>query len=289
MRRINSLFNCVQATIAYKYLKQLEKHTLFLMYFGIKYLPEKSSKIYNNFSENCIWSIGDYFQELCNIKVKREKFTSDSIAKGLKQGYNILIMQDAFFCKWSPAYRDRHISHCMWGIEQKDNYILCDDPYNNMYNQKQFIEDMNNIEVQIIYIPKLDEAYYKIVSKVAVDIFVNIIKHRNLKKIKEQYDKLIFDLQRTQAFEELFESNDPGNCQLILVARHLSNNYKGIYELLKKFDSLYCSEYANKVLELSENWALIFNMLLKNHIKRSICNDGIIDLLRHSCELEMAI
>lgn len=273
------LLNCYYSVIKYVCkVYKIDYIQLFMLSVGIKYVTNQK-KIYDKLKPNMYMTLEEFFSDLYGLKI--------SYINDIKQyeNNNIKIAKiDSFECPWSKAYHINHIEHYIIvnSICIEKEYVICSDPYQELYNIKIDIKKFKKalINTRIINGNKIIKNY----KNNLVEIY---IKRNSKKIIYKNYELFIRDVNVTNKIEEFFECSDVMNCKLVISAKQIENNWIGVCEYIKL--NGHKNELFSIAKECANMWSGIALILIKCRIKNCWTNkerQNIIENLKECCKLE---
>ncbi len=262
--------SCLNEALA-QLLKKHENDTRWLVLnnFSIEYSDKLSSNlIYKklrfrqvvHYTEFCGIIFGMHFEEM----ILDEKLF-ETMQHQLKEGKAVLVGFDFYYAPWNEAYEKTHIFHYILVNEIKGDVLICTDAF------------MDNLQVfwnKELFLKAVKTGYYVQVpekmSGVAPNQVLGVVaQNMSEQSIRDNYEALIQDLKNIQSMEQLFECDEPGTCELIVMIKRIILNYEKIAQLFNLLDMKGKEKDMTTLCrEIQYQWELIINVLLRMHVRK---------------------
>ena len=252
-----------------------------MLNIGIQYTTGDEN-IYNKLKPNIYMTLDEFFSEIYGLKI----YYVDNVYEFGKNDIKIAKL-DAFECPWNIAYHKNHIDHYVIidSICREKGYIICKDSYLGMHDIKC---DINHFVKSVVNLRAIKGNI--ILKKEGNYVLESYIKRNSKKEIFEKYNLLINDFDLVKKIEECFECSDVMNCKLIISAKQIENNWRGVCEYINVNN--YSKESFVVARECVGRWSKIVLNLIKCQLRNSwsdIDKNNISSNLKICCQLEASI
>ena len=285
--------NCLQAAM-YWICKKNGMNPLFVLIngFSIEYGKKRGTKLWEILRLNTPLGFEEYYLSTCGLEFKSAEYKLKNPQElDFENSEAVLIWEDAYYCPWNDAYGKTHISHFCIAESYNDisRAFICNDPYLKK-NEVVFPLAVLLESKYRVYEIKRTNIKNSIVIEDALKILFSIIKEED---IHGNYNRLVNDIRKAKKREDLFENDNPQNCNFNIFTKQISDCYKGlaflfvhetrirsrgiIYDLLIQANSIW----------LKINFILI-RMNLKSKKELRSC-DGLIDVLTKAESIDIEI
>lgn len=291
-------YSCIQMAVSdickcdYANLKYFS-----LCIFSIEYINKlNSEQIWKKLRPKHIVHFIRFYKEIFGIDIEEWQPGSDpwqNIADGLGRKKDILLGFDCYYAPWSPSYRQTHILHfCqVKGMEDGDK-LICTDSYMDAFDVS-----WERKEFQKAY----KSGYYVTAATCRKqtqnkEILLWIKEAVTEDSLKYHYGNLLKDLLQIENYSDLFETENPEACELIIMAKQISRNYGEAAKILKGWDIDISPDRMGKIQadyqRLCDNWNMITQLLLYMLLRRKIIRESIDSIRKHiednlACETEI--
>lgn len=218
--------------------------------------------------------------DICRWTPERDVW--QNVLEGLELKKSILLGFDCYYAPWSPSYQQTHILHfCqVKGIDTGGN-LICTDSY----------EDAFDVPFERKAFEKAYKSgYYVTAGSVqkrmnVKEILLSIKNAVSIDVIESNYKNLLADLMEIKNYEELFETDNPEACELIVITKNFFKNYSECADIIKEWQEEIAADKATALREqyqrLSDNWNMITQLLLYMLLRRKIIQEPMESIRRH--------
>ena len=291
---------CLISCINYIYKGQIDRYVfLYAVKWPFCYLPGTLYDV-TDIGNRIVYADDKLTNKLLNtfggVEVYFEKNCLDKSLikiKSTSKDKFIFLGLDAFYCNWSPAYKEKHILHniLIKGFDENNSEYICIDPFSGSIcdlrlPESEVIRGYENIRVIHFSDNKKDMNVEK-----AIMLFRRNYDEKRLKFCFQTFEE---DLCHARKLEDLFDSSHPETCAIIRRCKEITISRIGI-SLMTYY--IYKNENYEGFLELSELmyqsaglWKgcslLLMRMLLKKSISDAVLQK-ISDMIEQIASLEL--
>ena len=229
--------------------------------------------------------------DICEWQLESNKW--QNCIEGLKMRKNILLGFDCYYAPWSPSYLQTHILHfChVKGVDEAGN-LICTDSYMNAFDVSWGREEFEKAYKAGYYVT-VGPGQKRINNKEILSWIKNAVP---VDSVEIHYKNLLKDFLKIRNYEDLFETENPEACELIIVTKQISRNYSEGAKILKEWDKDIESDKLEMLREnyqcLSDNWNMITQLLLYMILRRKIIQEALDSIQKYIeknliCEIEI--
>lgn len=234
MNRLSAHYDCFQAAVSLLCLKYERKpEWLFLTCFGIEYFTDEEN-FFNRLNPRISIEDNVFFKLVYGIEMKAIRNTVDrdvllQLKVALREGYDVIVLMDAFDCPWNPAYQKKHFFHyfLIYNFDE-ERVFVCRDPY---VSEKYY-----KISEKLLQKGILEFYYLKVKEDCAnlkeTDFSSLALRGYSKEIICMRYGQLMEDLLKIEELEGMFEDTDPNLCRIILSTKQIGKYCRGFHSLL---------------------------------------------------------
>ncbi len=280
-------YSCVQIAIGdickYDY-KQL-RYFVFCA-FGLDYANRlNSEEICKKLRLTRIMHFTEFFRRYFGIDIRKwtpERDAWQNVVEGLEMKKDILLGFDCYYAPWSPSYQQTHMLHfCqVKGIDAAGN-LICTDSYMDAFDVP-----FEKKELEKAY----KSGYYVTAGSVqkgmkAKEILLAIKNAVSIDVIELNYKNLSADLMGIKNYEDIFETDNPEACEIIIIAKNISKNYSECADIMKEWHEEIAADKVTALREnyqhLSDTWDMITQLLLYMFLRKKIIQESMDSIRRH--------